>query len=223
MIIAPSLLAANLGKLESEIKRITRAGADWIHLDIMDGHFVQNLSFGPDFLKMIKQHTHLPCDVHLMCSKPEILLPHFIKAGADNITVHAELGERAMDLIKSIHAEKRSAGISINPPTPFAVVEPFLDVVDLFLVMSVNPGYGGQSFIEETVEKIGLADKWRKQRGKKLHLEVDGGINFETVKECARMGADTIVSGTTIFHSRCYRRAIERMRNNAIQAAMRTV
>ncbi|MDI9401738.1 MAG: ribulose-phosphate 3-epimerase [Limisphaerales bacterium] len=219
MIIAPSLLAANLGKLESEIKRITKAGADWIHLDIMDGHFVQNLSFGPDFLKMIKKHTHLPCDVHLMCSKPEVLLPLFLEAGADNITVHAELGERAVDLIKSIHAEKRSAGISINPPTPFAIVEPFLDIVDLLLVMSVNPGYGGQPFVEETLQKIERADQWRRQRGRKFRLEVDGGINFDTVKECARRGADTIVSGTTIFHSACYRRAIERMRRNAVQAA----
>lgn len=215
MIIAPSLLAANLGRLESEIKRITAAGADWIHLDIMDGHFVQNLSFGPDFLRMIKQHTDLPCDVHLMCSAPEVVLPHFLDAGADNITVHAELGEPAMELIWQIQASNRSAGIAINPPTPFRVVEPFLKKVDLLLVMTVNPGYGGQAFIAETLQKIQLARKWRASHGKQFHIEVDGGINFETVQECAVSGADMFVSGSTLFHSHSYRLAIRKMRRAA--------
>ena len=215
MIIAPSLLAADLGKLGSEIKKITRAGADWIHLDVMDGHFVQNLSFGPDFLQMIKRHTQLPCDVHLMCDKPEAILDHFLEAGADNITIHAELGDRAMDLIWKLRNEKRSVGIAINPPTPFHVVEPFLNQIDLLLVMTVNPGYGGQSFIDETVSKIELADRWRQLHKKHFHLEVDGGINFETICRCARCGADTFVSGTTIFHSASYKNAISKLRKKA--------
>jgi len=214
MIIAPSLLAADLGHLESEIKKIDRSGADWFHLDVMDGIFVPNLSFGPDFLRLIKQHSDLPCDAHLMCSKPEIVLDHFIKEGAGNITVHAELGEHAVDLLWKIRAAGCTAGIAINPPTPFEVVKPFLKHCDLLLIMTVNPGYGGQVFIEETLQKITLANKWRRDNGNRFHLQVDGGINFETAGECAACGADNFVSGTTIFKYRGYKAAVNKLRKS---------
>ena len=212
MIIAPSLLAADLGYLADEIKKITAAKADWIHLDIMDGHFVPNLSFGPDFLKLIKKHTHLPCDVHLMCSSPEIILDHFLEAGADNITLHAELGKKAHTLIEKIRGSGCLAGISINPPTPFEEAIPFLSEIDLLLIMTVNPGYGGQKFISENISKLKMAKKKKKLNKKKFILEVDGGINFESMKECVKAGADALVSGTTIFRSENYKEAIHKMR-----------
>ncbi len=212
MIIAPSLLAANPGRLASEAVRATRAGANWLHVDIMDGHFVPNLTFGPAIVRAVRAVTRLPLDVHLMCSRPEILLEPFREAGASHLTVHVELGTRVSPLLWKIRALGAGVGLAVNPPTPIAAVRPFLKSIDLLLVMTVNPGFGGQEFIGETVPKIQQAHAWRQELGLPYRIEVDGGINFETVAECARAGADTIVSGTTLFQTRNLRRTIERLR-----------
>jgi len=212
MIIAPSLLAADYGHLAAQTQRANRAGADWLHLDIMDGHFVPNLSFGPELVRALRPLTRLPLDVHLMCSRPEILLEPFAKAGANYISVHVELGERVAPLLWKMKSLGVKAGLVINPPTAIANVLPFLKQIDLLLVMTVNPGFGGQVFIAETLPKIQQVAAWRREKGLGYRIEVDGGINFATAAECARAGADTFVSGTTLFGSRNMRAAIRKLR-----------
>jgi len=218
MIIAPSLLAADFGRLASEALRADRAGADWLHLDIMDGHFVPNISFGPNVVKTVRPLTRLPLDVHLMCSRPEILLEAFAKAGADSMTVHVELGSEVTPLLWKIRSLGKRAGLAINPPTSIQTAVEHLKQIDVLLIMTVNPGFGGQAFIEEVVPKIQQAAAWRRERGLHYRIEVDGGINTETAAECARAGADTFVSGTALFEQRNLRRAVDKMRK-AVTAA----
>ena len=219
MIIAPSLLAANFERLAKETKRVDGSGAEWLHLDIMDGHFVDNISFGPAVVKTIRPLTKLFFDVHLMCSKPEILIEPFAEAGADQMNIHVELGEQVIPLFWKIKSLGKKVGLAINPPTAISMIQPYLDQIDELLIMTVNPGFGGQGFIHETLPKIEQANTWRRERDLKYRIGVDGGIDFKTVAECAHAGADTFISGTTLFHQRSMRAAVSKMHKIAKKAA----
>ena len=213
MIIAPSLLAADFGRFAAETVRAHRAKADWLHLDIMDGHFVPNISFGPQVVKVIRPLTRMPFDVHLMCSRPEILIEPFAKAGADHIIVHIELGDCVNSLLWKIRSVGLKVGLAINPPTAISNVLPFLDEIDQLLIMTVNPGFGGQPFISEMIPKIQQAFSWRKEKQLAYHIEVDGGITNATAAECSKAGADVFVSGTALFGERQLGRAVQKMRD----------
>ncbi|MEP6809327.1 MAG: ribulose-phosphate 3-epimerase [Chthoniobacterales bacterium] len=215
-LIAPSLLAADFSKLADEIHAIETAGADWLHLDIMDGHFVDNISFGPAVVAMARKHTGLPLDVHLMIERPDHFAPRFVEAGADSITVHVEPEARhdVAQTLRSIRAAGCRAGLSLNPATPFAAVEPHLGEIDLLLIMTVHPGFGGQAFRPEMMEKVHAARLWKESNQSNLDIEVDGGITAETAKPCLENGANILVAGTSIFKTGDYAEAILALRSS---------
>jgi ribulose-phosphate 3-epimerase len=212
MVIAPSLLASDYSRFGKEAARAAASGAEWLHLDIMDGQFVQNISFGPGVVAAVRPFAkNLFFDVHLMCGKPEILLEPFVKAGADQLTVHVELGEKVPQLLWKIKSLGKKVGLAVNPPTAINEALPYLDQIDLLLVMTVNPGFGGQGFIHECLPKIQQAEAWRREKKLNYRIEVDGGINNQTAAECARAGADTFVAGTSLFGTRSLKTAVRKM------------
>ena len=210
IIVAPSILAADFSRLNDEINRVEAAGADWIHCDIMDGHFVDNISFGPEIVGIVRDLTNLPLDVHLMIEHADHYVPRFVKAGANSITVHVE-PEAKHDVgntLRQIQDAGCRAGLTLNPETPFAVVEPFLDKIDLLLIMTVHPGFGGQPFRADQMQKV----KRARSLNDKIDIEVDGGINARTARLSIENGANVLVAGTSIFHSRDYATAIRELR-----------
>ena len=197
--ISPSILSANFSKLGSEIQSLEKAGADLIHIDVMDGHFVPNITIGPEVIKQLRKYTSLPFDVHLMISPVDNFIKNFADAGADIITIHPEATNNLINSIKSIKSLNKKAGVSLNPNTKVEKVFPVLDLIDLVLVMSVNPGFGGQKFMKEVLDKVKMLRKEINLKKSETQIEIDGGINFENAKIAKEAGVDILVSGTTIF------------------------
>lgn len=197
--ISPSILSADFSKLGSEIQDLEKAEADFIHIDVMDGHFVPNITIGPEVIKKLRKYTSLPFDVHLMISPVNDFIKNFADAGADIITIHPEATTDIISSINKIKSYNKKVGISLNPETPVNKVLSVLNIIDLVLVMSVNPGFGGQKFIENTLDKVKLLRKKINEKKFKVLIEIDGGINFENAKMAKKAGVDILVSGTTIF------------------------
>ncbi|AYJ86585.1 ribulose-phosphate 3-epimerase [Sphingomonas paeninsulae] len=197
--IAPSILSADFARLGEEVRALEAAGADWIHVDVMDGHFVPNLTIGPAVVKALRPHTTLPLDVHLMISPVDSFLDAFAEAGADHITVHPEAGPHIHRTVQRIKSLGKMAGVSLNPGTPAKMLDYLIDDIDLVLIMSVNPGFGGQSFIESQLRKIEAVRKMIDKTGRDIRLEVDGGIDMKTAVQAIAAGADVLVAGTATF------------------------
>jgi ribulose-phosphate 3-epimerase len=213
--IAPSILAADFGMLAAEVQAVADAGADWIHVDVMDGHFVPNLTIGPPVLKAVRRATGLPLDVHLMIEAPERSLADYAAAGADRIGVHVETCPHLHRTLQQIRGLGKQACVVLNPATPALAIEPVLGDVDQVLVMSVNPGFGGQSFIDGVLPKIRQIRQWIDERELTVELEVDGGISPDTIERAARAGANVFVAGTAVFEKADYAAAIADLRKRA--------
>ena len=197
--ISPSILSADFSKLGNEIQNLEKAKADLIHIDVMDGHFVPNITIGPEIIRKLRKYTSLPFDVHLMISPVDHFIKNFVEAGADIITIHPEATNDLAGSIEKIKSYNKKAGVSLNPETSVNKVLPIINSIDLVLVMSVNPGFGGQKFIKETLEKVKILRKEIDTKKLKTQIEIDGGINFENAKIAIKAGVDILVSGTTIF------------------------
>ena len=218
IFVAPSLLAADFTRLAEEVAAIEAAGADWLHLDIMDGHFVPNISFGPFVLQALRKLTRMPFDVHLMIAPADPYLAAFAEAGADHILVHPEAGPHLHRSLQAIRALGKKAGVVLNPATPLAFVEGVMDLLDIILVMSVNPGFGGQKFLESQLGRIARLREIIDATGRHIRLEVDGGIDPHTAPRCIAAGADTFVAGTAVFKAPDYAAAIAAIRGAPLAA-----
>ena len=211
-LIAPSVLSADFGRLGAEVAAVTAAGADWIHVDVMDGHFVPPITIGPLVVRAIRAATDLPLDVHLMVQNPEPLLREFRDAGAASITVHVEACADVAEALRAVRATGARAGLSLNPPTPLARVKPFLGLIDVLLVMSVNPGWGGQPIVPGSMGRLAEARAMRREAKGEFVIEVDGGIKATNAREAVAAGADVLVAGSAVFGERDYTAAIRALR-----------
>jgi ribulose-phosphate 3-epimerase len=210
-MVAPSILSGDFANLEKEVHAITKAGADWLHVDVMDGHFVPNLTIGPPVIKALKRISKIPLDCHLMIEKPEDSIDEYLEAGADHLTIHVEATRDPRALLQKIRAHGCKAGITLRPATPVSEILPYLEDVDLILVMTVNPGFSGQKFMTDAAAKVSEIRAALKARGLQAWIEVDGGINPETAKQC--LNADVLVAGNAVFKTPDYAQAIQALKD----------